>query len=183
MNALFLIIFIAGGVVLAALSPESFFSALVSGGQKAVNLSLQLAAVYAVSMGFIKIAEDAGLLKKLTRLLSPINKRLFACEDSLVCGYISGNIAANLLGMGGAATPLGINAMQGLAKGKTPSYSQAVFFVVNASGISLLPLSVIALRSAAGAISPSDILLPSILSSAVCLACSLILVNIFVKRC
>lgn len=183
MNALFLIIFIIGGIALTVLSPEQFFAALVGGGQKAVTLSLQLAAVYAVSMGFIKIAENAGLLKKLTKLLAPINKRLFCCEDSLVCGYISGNIAANLLGMGGAATPLGISAMEGLAKSNRPYYSQAVFFVINASGLQLLPLSVIALRSAAGSISPSDILLPSILSSAVCLICSLILVNIFVKRC
>ena len=170
------------GIILLIINPESLFSSMISGGEKAALLSAKLIAIYAVSMGLVQIMENSGLMKKLSKLLTPLNKKLFLCDDETTNGYISTNISANILGLGGIATPMGIKSVEALYLRPKSYYTTSMFFVINATSLQLLPLSVIALRASFGSISPSDILIPCILSTLVSTIVGCMLVSVFVNR-
>lgn len=182
MNALFLIIFLSAAVVLLVTNPESLFSVMLEGGEKALKLTITMLAVYAVCMGLLKIMENSGLTQKLSRLLTPLNKKLFLSDDKQVNSYISTNLSANLLGLGGVATPMGIKGMEALSRRPHSNYTTAMFFVINATSLQLLPLSIIALRASYDSNAPSDILLPCILSTLVSTIVGVLLVKIFIKK-
>ena len=92
------------------------------------------------------------------------------------------NISANMLGMSGATTPMGIKSIQELEKHKNTEYAICMFFVINATSVQIIPSSILALRSSMGAVSPSDIILPTILSTLVSTIVGVLLVKIFCKR-
>ena len=155
---------------------------MLEGGENAALLSAKLIAVYAVSMGLVKIMENCGLMKKLSKLLKPLNRKLFLCDDETASGYISTNLSANILGMGGVATPMGIKAVEALYRRPNSYYTSSMFFVLNATSLQLLPLSVIALRSSYGSAAPSDILLPCIICTLMSAVIGCLLVKIFIKE-
>lgn len=170
------------GIILLIINPESLFAAMLSGGEKATLLSAKLIAIYAVSMGLVKIMENSGIMKKLSKLLMPLNKKLFLCDNETTNGYISTNLSANILGLGGISTPMGIKSVEELYKRPFNYYTTSMFFVINATSLQLFPISVIALRSSFGSAAPSDILLPCILCTFMSTLIGCMLVNIFVKR-
>ena len=170
------------GIILLIINPESLFSAMISGGEKATLLSAKLIAIYAVSMGLVKIMENSGIMKKLSKILMPLNKKLFLSDDETTNGYISTNLSANILGLGGIATPMGIKSVEALYKRPNSFYSTSMFFVINATSLQLFPISVIALRSTYGSSTPSDILMPCILCTLMSTLLGCMLVNIFIKR-
>ena len=120
-------------------------------------------------VGIMKIATDSGLLNKISSILYPFLNKLFPeipkNHESL--GYISSNITANILGLGNAATPFGLKAiksLQELNKDKqTASRSMITFILLNTSGLTLLPTTVISLRSMHGSINPTLIIIPTII--------------------
>ena len=171
----------ASGIVLLVINPESLFATMLSGGEKAALLSAKLIAVYAVSMGLVRIMENCGLMKKLSKLLNPLNRRLFLCDDEAANGYISTNLSANILGMGAVATPMGIKAVESLWKRPKGYYTSSMFFVLNATSLQLLPLSVIALRSTYGSVAPSDILVPCMICSIISAVIGCLMVKIFIR--
>jgi len=182
MNGLFFVVFLTSGIILLFISPENLFSAMLSGGEKATLLSAKLIAIYAVSMGLVKIMENSGLMKKLSKLLKPINKKLFLSDDETTNNYISTNLSANILGLGGIATPMGIKSIEALSKRPKSYYTTSMFFVINATSLQLLPISVIAMRTSYGSVFPSDILLPCIICTLFSTIIGCMLVNIFIKR-
>lgn len=164
MNAIF-----AAGFLLAALlflfsDPDAFLSALLSGGQKAAVLSLSLLAAYCVWLGFFKVLEQSGLAGKVSKAVMPLTKRLFRSEDREALTLASGNLTANLLGLPGAPTPLGIGAVRKFCEAGN-FYAADMLFVLNATSLQLLPTTVIALRLAAGSASPADIFVPTLLAT------------------
>lgn len=165
MNFVFLVVFIACTLLLVVREPAAFLPALLAGVERAVGLCVTLAAVYAVWLGILQAAADAGLLRGMARGMKPLTKRLFRAENGPALEQIAVNLSANLLGMGGAATPAGISAMNLLGAERNAEYSRAMLFVVNCAGVQLFPTTVVSLRAAAGAVSAYDVVLPIFLSS------------------
>jgi spore maturation protein SpmA len=141
--------------------------------KNAVDLAIKLIGAMALWLGIMKVAEDAGLMKLIARWIRPLMIRLFPdvpAEHPAMSAMIM-NMAANMLGLGNAATPMGIRAMTELEKINpqkgTATDSMCLFLAINTSSVTILPLGVIAVRVAAGATSPSAILIPAILATAI----------------
>lgn len=138
--------------------------AIVESAGGAVELAIGLIGVMTLFLGLMKIAEEGGLLKVLSRLIRPLMVRLFpdVPPDHPAMGAMILNMSANALGLGNAATPFGIRAMQELdrlnSEKGTATNAMALFLTINTSSITLLPTGVIALRAAAGSADPAGIL-------------------------
>lgn len=166
---------------LGALTP-----ALLEGAQSAITLCISLAGALCLWSGVAKVMEKAGLTDKLGRLLRPIFRRLFpaASQDSLALGYLTANVSANLLGLGNAATPMGIAAvkrMQALSHAKEATDEMCLLIVMNTASIQLLPTTVAAVRASYGAASPFDIL-PAVWLTSVLSVSAGILAAKFLRR-
>lgn len=179
-----------------------FLYALISGNMGALSSGIPEAAASAVELlisvsgmlcmwsGFMRIAKDCGLTEKLAGLLAPLLRRLFPDiePDSKAFGYISLNISANLLGLGNAATPPGLNAMRELRKrsgSDIASDSMITFVVMNTASIQLVPATVAALRKSFGSAQPFDIIICVWITSAVALTAGLAsskLISAFTRR-
>lgn len=144
---------------------------LNDGIKKAFELIITLTPIMCFWSGIMEVADDCGITKIISRILSPVTSLLFGKEyrKTEAMHLISMNMSANLLGMGNAATPLGLEAMRALDKtNPTPekaSRAMCMFIVINTASIQLIPSSVIALRSMYGSHSPSDILIPTIITT------------------
>jgi spore maturation protein A len=152
---------------------EAVSQAALDGSKDAALLCISLIGAYALWLGTLNIAHEAGLVSSIARRMRGLIRWLFPSvpPDSPASGFITLNIVANMLGMGNAATPFGLKAMkelQALNPHKTrASDAMCMFLVVNASSVQLLPLTVIALRSTAGAAVPGDIVVTSLLATTV----------------
>ncbi len=141
---------------------DAVAAAAVTGAADAVELCLSMAGILCLWMGVMEVMGRSGLSEKLSRLLRPLLRRLFPdfAEDQAVMNTVSANVSANLLGLGNAATPLGLEASRLMAR-KSPgvaSDSLCMFVVCNTASIQLIPTTVASLRSAAGCATPFDIL-------------------------
>ena len=166
MNAIFSYVFVVATATLLFTNPDLFLKSALKGAEKAGAICLAMLASYALWLGLISVWEKSGVSRKISKLLSPLVKKLFKTDDAETTEAISMNLAVNLLGMGGAATPYGVKACQLLDKSERAEYSSAMFFVVNATSVQLLPTAIVGVRAAMGSIAASDIILPSILASA-----------------
>jgi spore maturation protein SpmA/spore maturation protein SpmB len=148
-----------------SLSPMEVLSkAMIQSATGAVELAIGLVGVMALFLGLMKVAEAGGLLTILARLIRPVMVKLFpdVPADHPAMGAMILNLAANMLGLGNAATPFGIRAMQELdtlnPQRGTATDAMALFLAINTSSVTLLPTGVIALRAAAGSSDPAAIL-------------------------
>lgn len=137
-------------------------NAALDGAAQAIQLGISMAGVLCLWMGVMEVMDRAGLARKLAKLLQPILKRLFPdfSGDRGVMDTIAANVSANLLGLGNAATPLGMEAARRMA-GRTPGVagdSLCMLVVCNTASIQLIPTTVAAVRMAAGCETPFDIL-------------------------
>ncbi len=145
--------------------------AIFSGAKEAVTICIGLISVLVFWLGMMKIAEQAGLLNKLTNLCRPLVTKLFpeVPKDHPAMGYILSNMMANIFGLGNAATPLGIKAMEELKRlngGKnSASNSMITFLALNTSSITLIPTTVIAIRINYDSASPTDIVGPTLIAT------------------
>lgn len=156
---------IALSVVCAAVNGRlsELSSAVMDGAGDAVELSLFLLGSMCAWLGFLKIAERAGLTNLLAQGFSPIIDRLFPDyrDDDGIKGKICMNVSANLLGLGNAATPLGLSAMKAMAEkspGETPSRGMILFVVINTASLQLLPVNMAALRASCSSAAPFGVL-------------------------
>ena len=145
----------------------------------AIELLLSISGMLCMWSGFMRIAKDSGLIDQLSRLCRPLLRRLYPDvePDSDAFRYISMNISANLLGLGNAATPLGISAMRELrhiSGSDTASDSMVTFVIMNTASIQLLPTTVAALRKSYGSSHPFDILVCVWITSALALTAALV---------
>ena len=158
-------------------------AAALDGAAAAVELCLSMAGVMCLWSGVMSLMKACGLTDLLNRLFRPLLSRLLphACRDEATLAALSGNVSCNLLGLGNAATPLGIQASQRMARGcgGIASDELCMLVVLNTASIQLLPTTVAGVRSALGAESPFDIL-PSVwLASVLSVAAGLIAVKLF----
>lgn len=164
-------------IVLIFVNPSAALDEMIGASASALSLCIELCGVYAIWLGLLEIVDATGLSKKLARLLRPLIKKLFKVDDEEVQKMIALNMSANILGLGNASTPMGIKAMQALDDGSgKATFSMIMLLVVNATSIQLLPSTVIGLRSSAGSANPADIILPTIIATAVTTICGISLV-------
>ena len=153
----------------------------------AFEMTLGLTGTLTLWMGILKIGEDSGLVNKLAKGLSPLLTKLFPeiPKGHPALGSIFMNMAANMLGLDNAATPVGLKAMQELQsinpKKDTASNSMITFLVLNTSGLTIIPVSIMAYRARAGAVDPTDIFIPLLLTTICSTIVGLIMVSIYHK--
>ncbi len=173
--AFFLVAFVIALVRLVFLGDFDVFPAMMdstfSSSKTAFEISLGLTGVLALWLGIMKIGEKGGLVNALARLLSPVFVKLFPDipKGHPVTGSIFMNVAANMLGLDNAATPLGLKAMEQLQelnpKKDTATNPMIMFLVLNTSGLTLIPVSIMVYRAQMGAAQPTDIFIPILLAT------------------
>ncbi len=150
----------------------------------AVNLCIGLIGIMALFMGFMAIAEKAGGIGVLSRIMAPFFSRIFPDipKGHPALGHMTMNFSANLLGLDNAATPFGIKSMESLQElnvnKTTASNAQIMFLCLHASGLTLIPVSIIAMRSKMGAANPTDIFIPCMIATFAATMAAMIIVSI-----
>lgn len=173
--AFFLTAFIVAAVRLIFLGDTEVFPAIINStfdsSKTAFEISLGLTGVLSLWMGIMRIGEQGGVIGIFSRLLSPLFTKLFPeiPKGHPVTGSIFMNLAANMLGLDNAATPLGLKAMEGLQelnpKKDTASNPMIMFLVLNTSGLTLIPISIMVYRAQLGAAQPTDVFVPILLAT------------------
>lgn len=177
------------GFVVGALTGniDAVTQAAIDNAKTGVDLALGLIGVMTLWLGLMKIAEDSGLVEKLAKALRPLMVRLFpdVPAEHPAMGAMIMNIAANMLGLGNAATPLGLKAMQELQKlnddKETATDAMVTFLAINTSSVTLIPASTIAILAAAGATNPTEIIGPTLVATTVSTVVAVIAAKIFQK--
>ncbi|OEH93531.1 nucleoside recognition domain-containing protein [Bacillus solimangrovi] len=145
--------------------------AIFSGAKEAVTVSIALISVLVFWLGLMEIAQQSGLLDRFSKLCRPLVRRIFpeVPPDHPAFGYILSNMTANMFGLGNAATPLGIKAMEQLKMlnggSDEASRSMVTFLALNTSSLTLIPTTVIAIRINYGSVAPTEIVLTTIVAT------------------
>lgn len=187
--AFFLIAFVVAVVKLIFFADFTVFPAIMQStfdtSKQGFEISLGLTGVLSLWLGIMKVGEKGGVVNALARLLGPIFARLFpdVPKGHPVVGNIFMNLAANMLGLDNAATPLGLKAMEGLqelnAKKDTASNPMIMFLVLNTSGLTLIPVSIMTYRFQCGAAQPTDIFVPILLATFVSTLAGIIITSLY----
>ena len=158
--------------------------ALFQGANEAVTLTIGLISVLVFWLGIMRIAEKAGILQFFSALFKPIIYKLFPeiPRDNPAIGYILSNITANMFGLGNAATPMGLKAMEEMKKinnSTIASRSMITFLALNTSGLTLIPTTVIAIRMQYKSVAPTEIVGTTIITTVITTMSAIILDRIF----
>lgn len=181
------LVMILSGIAMAALQgkPEVITQTAFQASQAAVKYSLELVGIMSFWLGMMKIAQEAGMVKALAGLLKPLSKVLFPSVPAShpAMGAILMNLSANILGLGNAATPFGLKAMEELqalnADKMTASEAMCTFLALNTACITLMPTMIIGIRLAAGSANPTEIVGTTLFATAVGMSVAIIADNIF----
>ncbi len=187
----FLVAFVVALAKLIFLGDTEVFPAIVNStfdtAKTGFEISIGLTGVMALWLGIMKIGERGGVIDVFARLIGPFFHKLFpeVPQNHPVVGSILMNFSANMLGLDNAATPLGLKSMQGLQEinpnKDTASNAQIMFLVLNTSGLTIIPISIMVYRAQLGAVNPSDIFIPILLATFFSSVVGLITVAIYQK--
>lgn len=156
-------------------------NAILDGAADAVTLTLSLAGIMCLWCGVMEVLREAGLITKLARLMRPFLRIFFpdSCGEGQGAEEIAANISANMLGIGNAATPLALSALEKMQKNNPdpsrPTNDMVTLAVMNTASVNLLPTTILALRRASGSQDPFSVILPIWLVSSVCWLLALVL--------
>ncbi len=154
---------------------QGILDSITLSASRAVTLCISLTGIYCFWLGIMNIANSSGLNKCIARLCAPIASRLFKGAGDTALSNISMNIASNLLGLGNAATPYGLKAMEALHAenrlSQTPSHNMVLFAVINAASVQLIPTTIISLRASHGSASPTAIVITTFITTFTALIC------------
>lgn len=179
MSIAFLLITFASIVAMIIKSPESAFPTMIDGVGQAIALIIKLTAIYAVWLSVLDMMTKTKLDKKLSKLLKPVARKIFKNESEEAYDWICINLSANMLGMGGVATPAGIKAMSAMEDGSIKATDNMIMLlVINATSIQLIPATVVAMRASHGSQSASDIIVPTLISSGIATLCGMIICKV-----
>jgi spore maturation protein SpmA len=187
--AFFVIAFLIGLVRLLFFGDTEIFPALMNNtfdmAKTGFEISLYLTGAMTLWMGLMRVGERGGIVSYMSRAVGPLFRRLFPeiPKDHPATGSIMMNLAANMLGLDNAATPLGLKAMtelQEINKDKdTASNAMIMFLVLNASGLTIIPVSIMVYRAQLGAVNPSDVFIPILLATFFSTLAGIIAVSLF----
>jgi spore maturation protein A len=196
MNILFLLLFCLSLAALTLSSPQSVLSTLLTSAERALTLCLSLTALYCVWMGVMNLLACAGAQKALAKVFRPLLRFLLGETDCETEQFVTLNLSSNLLGLGSAATPAGLEAVKCMerrltgeqgeqpseeGKAKTPPESAArlwyehqtsALFLLNTCMLQLLPTGIISLRASLGSKVPTDVIAPSLICGVFSLGCA-----------
>ena len=179
MNIAFLLITFASIVAMIIKSPESAFPTMIDGVGQAITLIIKLTAIYAVWLSVLDMMTKTKLDKKLSKLLKPVARKIFKNESEEAYDWICINLSANMLSMGGVATPAGIKAMSAMEDGSIKATDNMIMLlVINATSIQLIPATVVAMLASHGSQSASDIMAPTLISSGIATLCGMIICKV-----
>lgn len=188
-NYIWIFLIVVGFVVgIATGRLEDVTNAALDSATSAAELSLSLIGIYALWLGLLNIASESGLIEKIASKMQRVIHFLFReiPKKSKAIGYITLNMVANMLGMGNAATPFGLKAMDELQKinpnKKVATNAMCMLLVINTSSIQLLPLTIVGIRAAAGSVNPSEIIITSLIATTVTTLVGIIACKIFERR-
>ena len=189
--AFFLIAFIVAAVRLVFMGDTGVFPAIINStfdsAKTAFDISLGLTGVLSLWLGIMKIGELGGVINMFSKVLSPLFTKLFPDipKGHPVTGSIFMNLAANMLGLDNAATPLGLKAMEGLqelnTKKDTASNPMIMFLVLNTSGLTIIPISIMVYRAQLGAAQPTDVFVPILLATFFSTLAGIIAISVYQK--
>ena len=131
-------------------------------------------------LGLMEVWKQSGITRKISKLLKPFAKKLFKTDDSETLDCICMNMSVNLLGISGAATPYGIRGAKLLDKSQNAEYASCMLFVLNATSLQLIPTSIIGVRVALGSISPTDIVIPTLITTLFSTAIGVLLTRLLI---
>ena len=179
-------IMIAGGIIFSFFNGTSvnLTDAVIASGKESVEIALTMCGIVPLWCGMLKIAEHSGMTAGLSKLMSPVINKLFPeiPNGHKSLEYITSNITANMLGLGWAATPSGIDAMKSLAvlnkNKKTASKSMCMFMVINMSSVQLITINIIAYRTSYASSCPSAVILPGIIATSISTAAGILAVKL-----
>lgn len=181
------LVMILSGILMAGLkgNPEIITDAAFSASKAAVRYSLELIGVMGFWLGMMRIAEEAGLIRLFARLLRPVTRPLFPSipEGHPAMGTILMNISANILGLGNAATPFGLKAMEQLQslnpQKEKASDAMCTFLAINTACITLLPTMIIGIRLSASSGNATEIIGPTLFATSMGMAIAIICDRLF----
>ncbi|KMK76156.1 nucleoside recognition domain-containing protein [Alkalihalobacillus pseudalcaliphilus] len=162
--------------------------AVFTGAKEAVTICIGLISILVFWLGLMKIAENSGLLRSFSKLLRPIFRRLFpeVPSDHPAMGYILSNMTANMFGLGNAATPMGIKAMEELkvlnGGQDYASRSMITLLAINTAGLSLIPTTVISIRMTYGSVNPTEIVGTTLIASLISMIGAILIDRYFYHR-
>lgn len=169
-NTIWFILILIGIVYGLLTGNQMVDDVIMNSANDAYKMIISLGPLIVLWSGIMNIANDSGLLHKFSLFLRPLLKRLFpTVRNDKALDYISSNVAANMLGLGSAATPFGLKAMEELNKdnnnSEVASEGMITFLVLNTAGVTIIPVTVISLRMAYGSLNPTSIIIPSIIAT------------------
>lgn len=182
-------IFIVIGIVYGILSGNvrTINDILISSGKTSIEIIMEMIPVLVIWMGLMEIADKSGLLTLISKKISKVLGILFPTipKDNPSLGYIASNVAVNMAGLGSAATPFGLKAMEELQKindkKDTASDAMITFLVLNTGGVTIIPTTIIALRALHKSANPNEIIITCILATFISCMCGLLL-DYFIRR-
>lgn len=165
-------------------------ASVLTGIDSTIKVSLYIIGIMAFWMGIMKIAQKSGLVELISKILTPIGKKLFpeipnTKEGNEVIGDVAFNFSANALGLANAATPMGIKAIEGMQKFNkdkiSASNSMCMLLAMNTAGFQLIPVTVIGILAAAGADNPNEIILPTLIVTTISFLTAILIAKVFEK--
>lgn len=179
MSKIWLCMIVASLLALIITNPAETITTMMGASADGIKMCFEFLGIYAIWLGILQVLDDTKLSLKLSHLLQRPIRAIFGKYDEITEKNICLNVSSNILGLGSAATPFGIKAMQGMDKGsEIATKGMIMLVVVNSTGIQVLPTTVIGLRALAGSASPSCVIWPTIVSTFVPTIIGIILVKL-----
>lgn len=183
MSKIWLFMIVSSLFVLVASAPEQALTVMMGASASGVQMCIEFLGIYAIWLGILQVLDDTKLSHKLSHLLQKPIRFIFGHTDPETEKNICLNVSSNILGLGSAATPFGIKAMQGMDKGSEIATKGMIMLVlINSTGIQVLPTTVIGLRALAGSVAPSAIILPTVVATFVPTIIGIILVKLIYRK-
>ena len=183
MNLIWTILILAS-LLLSLIDPVSVLANITSAVGEALSLALSLVAVYCIWLTVFEILNRLNVLKKIAAFISPLIDLIYGKVNEAAKEYIALNISANLIGVGSAATPAAIKAVENMKDSSVKATPAIIMlFVINATSLQLLPTTVMSMRAGLGSANPADIALPTLIVSVITTFIGIMLVKLFTKKC
>lgn len=183
MNIIWTILVLVSITLAIFVSPASVLASMTHAAEQALWLAFSLVAVYCVWLSVFEILSRLGALQTLAKLISPLIDVVYGKVDDAAKEYIALNISANLLGVGSAATPSAIKAIERMQDGSERASPQIIMlFVINATSIQLLPTTVMSMRAGLGSAAPADIVMPTLITTIVTTVLGILLTKLFTRK-
>ena len=183
MSKIWLFMIVSSLFVLVVSAPEKALTVMMGASANGVQMCIEFLGIYSIWLGVLQVLDDTKLSHKLSHLLQKPIRFVFGQTDPETEKNICLNVSSNILGLGSAATPFGIKAMQGMDKGSEIATKGMIMLVlINSTGIQVLPTTVIGLRALAGSVAPSCIIWPTIVATFIPTIIGIILVKLIYRN-